>query len=490
MRVALHWFRRDLRLEDNTALAEATRAAEAVIPVVVVDAGALTSPDTSPARVAAMVGAVGDISQRMKRDGAGRLIVRVGDTAAELARLAREVGAEAVYANHSEGSRAEAVERAVRGRLAEGGVALRLYDDLGVAPPGVVMTNANTPYTVYTPFRRRWFELIAAAPPHERAPHTDALRAAASLTSHISTRAIDEAVAERGVQLDRWLPLWGGGRTAHLAQLQRFVAEDLAAYDERRNLPAQAGTSRLSVALRWGTISAREALRAAQAWAAEHPEARVGGDVWISELAWADFFRALLHFFPHSERSAFRPAYDAIDWQGDAAHLAAWQEGRTGYPIVDAGMRQLLSEGWMHNRVRMIVASFLVKDLLTDWRAGERHFMRHLADGAISANVGNWQWAASTGADAQPWFRIFNPTSQGRKFDPEGEYVRRYVPELARVPASAIHEPWRLNAEEQRRLGVRIGLDYPAPLVDHATQRDRALAMFKAVGSRPAPDTG
>ncbi|HET9110640.1 MAG TPA: deoxyribodipyrimidine photo-lyase [Ktedonobacterales bacterium] len=484
MRVALHWFRRDLRLADNTALAEATRAAEVVVPVVVLDTEALTASETAPARVAAMVGAVSDIAQRMARDGMGHLIVRAGDAAEELARLAREVGAEAIYANHSEGSRADATEQSVRHRLAGTGVALHLFDDLGVAPPGVVMTNANTPYTVYTPFRRRWQELIAAAPPREREPRTAALYAATPLTVELPTLIIEDAIAERGVQIDRWLSLWGGGRTAHLKQFHRFIENDLAAYVERRNLPAQEGTSRLSVALRWGTISAREALRAAQTWAAEHPEARAGADAWIGELAWADFFRALLHFFPQSERAAFRPTYDAIVWEGEDEHLAAWQNGRTGYPIVDAGMRQLLAEGWMHNRVRMIVASFLVKDLLLDWRAGERHFMRHLVDGAVSANVGNWQWAASTGADAQPWFRIFNPTSQGRTFDPDGEYVRRYVPELAQVPASAIHEPWRLSAEEQRRLGARIGHDYPAPIVDHVTQRARALAMFKAASGR------
>lgn len=483
MRVALHWFRSDLRLTDNTALAAATYEAEAVIPVVILGDESLAAPER--AQAVALAGAVRDIADRLARGGGGRLIVRVGDVAEELARLARELGAEAVFANRSEGSAAVASERAALQRLAADGVTLRLYDDLGVLAPGEVMTNANTPYTVYTPYSRRWREMVASAAPHEHDLRRAALRAAASLTADVASLAPDgdlEAIlTQPGAQLAPWRALWGGGRTAHLARLRHFIENDLADYGARRDLPAQPGTSRLSAALRWGTISAREALRATQAWAREHPEARAGADAWIGELAWADFFRALLHFFPHSERDSFRPVYDAIVWQGSDEQLACWKEGHTGYPIVDAGMRQLLAEGWMHNRVRMIVASFLVKDLLLDWRLGERHFMRHLVDGAVSANVGNWQWAASTGADAQPWFRIFNPTSQGQKFDAAGDYVRRYVPELAQVPASAIHQPWRLSADEQRRLGLRIGRDYPAPIVEHAEQRLRALAMFKAV---------
>ena len=484
MRVALHWFRRDLRLADNTALAAATHDAEAVIPVVVLD-DALLATLSAPAR-AVLAGALTDLSERLACDGAARLIVRVGDTAEELARLARQVDAEAVYANRSEGSQAHATERAVAERLLASGAPLHLYDDLGVLAPDDVLSNAHTPYTVYTPYSRRWRELVSAAPPREHDLRTAALIAAAPLTADLGATQSEALDGRQSNQLDSWRARWGGGRTAHLAQLRAFIADDLAGYATRRDLPAEPGTSRLSAALRWGTLSAREALRAAQAWASEHPEARAGADTWIGELAWADFFRALLHFFPRSERDSFRPAYDSIVWQGRNDHLARWQEGQTGYPFVDAGMRQLRSEGWMHNRVRMVVASFLVKDLLLDWRLGERHFMQSLADGAVSANVGNWQWVASSGADAQPWFRIFNPTTQGRKFDPNGDYVRRYVPELARIPASVIHEPWTLGADEQQRLGTRIGREYPAPIIDHSAQRIRALVMFKTATAKQA----
>lgn len=488
MRIALHWFRRDLRLTDNTALAAATAAMDAVLPVVILSDEDLDPLFAAPARVAAMAGALEDIAARLALGGGPKLIVRVGETGAELARLAREVGAQAVYANRSEGARAEAVERSAERALRPAGVALRLYDDLGALPPDALSTVEGRPYTVYTPYARRWRDALASAPPSERSLRRESLLAAVPLARDVPSADIAQTLTRRGYDLARWTPRWGGGRTAALARLRTFLADDLVDYIERRNLPAEVGTSLLSVALRWGMVSAREAWRAAQARAASDPAARAGAETWTGELAWADFYRAILRHFPASERAAFRPAFAHLVWEGRDEHIAAWTEGRTGYPIVDAGMRQLLLEGWMHNRVRMIVASFLVKDLLLDWRLGERHFMRHLADGAVSANVGNWQWAASTGTDAQPWFRIFNPTTQGQRFDPTGAYIRRYVPELARAPDGVIHQPWKLDPAEQRRLGVRIGGDYPGPIVDHAIQRSRALAMYKAATAQRGAD--
>jgi deoxyribodipyrimidine photo-lyase len=432
------------------------------------------------------------MAEQLARGGGGRVILRAGETGAELARLAQEVGAAAVYANRSEGERAAAVERVVAERLAAIGVRLVLHDDLGVLPPDAALTNNNTPYMVYTPYARRWRELLLATPPKERTVRGEALRVGADLSADLDSLDAERTLAAAGYDLAPWRAVPGdllGGRTAHLRALDAFLQARVARYQTGRDLPAQPGTSRLSAALRWGTISARECWRLARIYAAEHPEASAGVETWIGELAWADFFRAVLHHFPQSEHAAFRASYAGIVWEGDPAHLDIWAAGRTGYPIVDAGMRQLLAEGWMHNRVRMIVASFLVKDLLLDWRLGERHFMRHLVDGAVSANVGNWQWAASTGTDAQPYFRIFNPTSQSAKFDPTGDYIRRYVPELARLPNTAIHIPWKLAPAEQRRLGCVVGQDYPAPIVDHAAQRPRALAMFRRLApDRDAPD--
>jgi deoxyribodipyrimidine photo-lyase len=235
------------------------------------------------------------------------------------------------------------------------------------------------------------------------------------------------------------------------------------------------GVSFLSVHNRFGTVSIRALARAA--WRAKGE----GAAAWLSELVWRDFYFQILWHHPHAAAGAFRRGYDAIDWPGADAHFDAWREARTGYPIVDAAMRQIAATGWMHNRLRMVVASFLVKDLLLDWRRGERYFADQLLDFDLSANNGGWQWAASTGCDAQPWFRIFNPVAQSERFDPQGRFIRRYLPELARVPDRYVHAPWTLPPLEQQACGCVVGRDYPAPIVDHAVQRGRALALFRAV---------
>jgi deoxyribodipyrimidine photo-lyase len=234
-----------------------------------------------------------------------------------------------------------------------------------------------------------------------------------------------------------------------------------------------------------GTISPRACLQAAHEVEQRHPDAAEGVQSWVSELAWRDFYVQILAHFPRVLRGAFRQEYDALAWDNNPEFFAAWCAGRTGYPIVDAAMRQLNQEAWMHNRARMIVASFLTKDLLIDWRWGERYFMQRLVDGDPAANNGGWQWAAGTGTDAQPYFRIFNPTSQGSKFDPQGAYVRQYVPELARVPDRFIHEPWKMSAAQQEEAGLQPGSDYPQPIVDHKEMRQRALALYKAVKDNP-----
>jgi deoxyribodipyrimidine photo-lyase len=240
------------------------------------------------------------------------------------------------------------------------------------------------------------------------------------------------------------------------------------------------GTSALSPYLRFGMISARQAVDAARAAVnqAQNSQERNSAQTWLTELIWREFYVHILYHFPHVRKTAFRPELANIRWKNDPDDFSAWQTGRTGYPVVDAGMRQLLELGWMHNRARMITASFLVKDLLIDWRWGERHFMQQLLDGDPAANNGGWQWTAGTGTDAAPYFRVFNPTLQGMKFDPRGDYVRRYVPELAHVPDPYIHEPWKMPADVQRQAGCLIGVDYPQPIVDHSAARKRALERF------------
>jgi deoxyribodipyrimidine photo-lyase len=263
------------------------------------------------------------------------------------------------------------------------------------------------------------------------------------------------------------------GAAALLSDFDKRMAD----YQSARDYPAVKGVSYLSVHNRFGTASIRSLAGAARA------RGGPGADTWLSELIWRDFYFQILWHHPHAATGAFRREYDAIRWPGERAHFAAWCEGRTGFPIVDAAMRQINTTGYMHNRLRMIVASFLVKDLLIDWREGERYFADHLIDFDLAANNGGWQWAASTGCDAQPYFRIFNPGSQSERFDPEGKFIRRYVPELERVPTKYLHAPWTVPPLEQQAAGVAIGRDYPLPIVEHATQRERALALFKAARS-------
>ncbi|MCE7871514.1 hypothetical protein DYH09_14200 [bacterium CPR1] len=265
------------------------------------------------------------------------------------------------------------------------------------------------------------------------------------------------------------------GETAARRRLEKFVRDAVEDYAARRDLPGCPGTSRLSQDLRWGLLSPLEVVERCESSA-----------TYVSELCWRDFYYHILWHHPRVTRQAFRQALDQVAWEGPSEHLAAWKDGRTGYPIVDAAMRELKATGWMHNRARMIVASFLTKDLLIDWREGERHFMDYLVDGDLAANNGGWQWAASTGTDPQPYFRIFNPVLQGQKFDPEGEYVRKWVSELARVPRKFIHEPHKMPPGLQEMVGCRIGREYPAPIVDHAQARDLALRAYeRALGKVP-----
>jgi deoxyribodipyrimidine photo-lyase len=300
----------------------------------------------------------------------------------------------------------------------------------------------------------------------------------APLPASITSQPIP-SLAELGFANNQIIPV--GGEQAGLALLAAFIQAEsggIGEYASRRDLMAAAGTSRLSAYLRLGCVAPQACLRAALALPpSETTQASI--ETWISELAWRDFYYQILANFPHVLRGAFKQQYDAIAWENNPQLFAAWCAGQTGYPIVDAAMRQLSQEAWMHNRARMVVASFLTKDLLIDWRWGERFFMQMLVDGDLASNNGGWQWAAGTGTDAQPYFRIFNPTSQGQKFDPQGTYIRRYLPELASVADRYIHAPWTMPADEQRRVGVTIGLEYPAPIVDHAVQRERALAIYR-----------
>lgn len=473
----IHWFRRDLRLHDNPALAQALRySGGATLPVFVLDDAILQATRTAAVRVHFLLESLHALDAALHRHGA-RLLVLRGDPLPLLRDLIAHTGAVGVSWNEDYTPFARRRDHAVREMLAVRGVAALTMQDAVICGPDALRTGAGKPYTVYTPYRRAW----RAKLDQERSDRQSfELPRFAPLPVALDYPAIPtSAVAPEQAQ---FLP--PGGEAAGLERLHTFVQQGvIGGYAAGRDRMAAAATSRLSAYLRLGCVAPLACLRAAWQFAEQADDAVVqnGAETWISELIWRDFYYQILYHFPHVLRRSFRPQYDAVAWENRNDWFDAWCAGQTGYPVVDAAMRQLQREGWMHNRARMIVASFLTKDLLIDWRRGERYFMQMLVDGDHASNNGGWQWAAGTGTDAQPYFRIFNPVNQGRTFDPDGEYVRRYVPELSGVGNRFIHAPWTMPPDEQRRCGVQIGRDYPMPIVDHAQQRTKALAIYRAV---------
>ena len=472
----LHWFRKDLRLDDNTALSEAARDADGgVVPFYLSEPAILKRPDIAPARVRFVLGSLAALDRAIRARGSS-LARAHGDAATHVLAAAKAAHADAVYWNDEYEpvlrARDEQVERVLR----EAGVRVKRFHDRLLVPPGAVLTKAGAPYTVYTPFARACVEHPASA------PHA----APAAFASHALSTPEWASLERLGFAEPASAP-WPEGEAAARARLDAFVAgagdaaPGLAAYATRRDEPAVRATSQLSVDLKFGTIGVRRVLAESRAWAAADPARRDASARFESELRWRDFYAHVLWHFPHVERGAFKREYDALRWRTNEEHLDAWREGRTGYPIIDAGMRELAATGLMHNRVRMIVASFLTKDLQIDWRRGEAHFMKHLVDGDLASNNGGWQWAAGTGTDAAPYFRIFNPVSQSLRFDPEGAYVKRWVPELAALPPALVHAPWEAPPLTLASFGLTLGEQYPFPIVDHAVQRERTLAMYKAV---------
>ncbi len=482
MSVALWWVRRDLRLADNEALAAALASAEAVLPVFVRDPALVDHSNMAEKRLAFLYGGLRALDADL-RDRGSHLVVRTGEPSQELARLASEVGATAVFAE------ADATPFARRrdARVANA-VNLVQLDGLTVHPPGDVVKADGAPYTVYTPFMKAW----KARPfPGQPLPAPDWIPtpakggAAMSVASGVEPSVALPPVTGETIPAQPTLPPgvpFVPGEAEARRRLAVFLAGPVFDYGANRNRMDLDGTSGLSPYLHFGMLSAREAAAAARSAAHRAPDtaAAKGAETWLNELIWREFYVSVLHHHPHVLQQSFRADLRAVPWDNDAAAFAAWCAGRTGYPVVDAAMRQLTTTGWMHNRARMIVASFLVKDLLVDWRLGERFFMRHLVDGDPAANNGGWQWTAGTGTDAAPYFRVFNPTLQGAKFDPHGTYVRRWVPELANVPERHIHRPWEMPPITQGEVGCVIGRDYPAPVVDHAVARERVLAAYAA----------
>ncbi|MEJ5310662.1 MAG: deoxyribodipyrimidine photo-lyase [Anaerolineae bacterium] len=473
MMTAIWWIRRDLRLSDNQALHAALAHSRYVLPVFVLDPALWNSGYTGDKRRAFLLGGLRALDADLRARGS-RLIVRHGSPKAELARLRDETGATTIFAEADVSPYARRRDARVAAE-----VPLHLTGGLTIRPPEAVRKADGGVYTVYTPYNRAWRKLPVPdvrelLPAPERIP----------LPPDIDyTRLYRETLPDMPV-LPSSVSFVPGEAEAR-RRLQAFMAEGIYGYSEERDLMAHTGTSGLSPYLRFGMLSARQAAVAATQAHYDAPSdaTRHSAGVWRDELLWREFYMNILYHFPAVRRESFRANLRHLAWDNDPHTFAAWQAGRTGYPIVDAGMRQLLATGWMHNRARMIVAAFLTKHLLVDWRWGERHFMQQLIDGDPASNNGGWQWAAGTGTDAAPYFRIFNPILQGEKYDPHGDYVRRWVPELARVPLAYLHKPWTMPADVQHKADCVIARDYPAPIVEHGWARQRALAVYKAARS-------
>ncbi|KQY86436.1 deoxyribodipyrimidine photo-lyase [Pelomonas sp. Root1444] len=468
---ALVWLRRDLRVDDNAALYHALKAAKQVYCAFILDRDILDALPRADRRVEFILGALQVLDEDLRQLG-GALIVRHGIAADELPRLAAELRVQAVFANHDDEPQALTRDARVAERLASFNADLRTFKDHVIFERREVMTAAGGAYSVFTPYKNAWLRKVDAfylsSYPVER-------HAAALAGSEIATGV--PALADIGFQPAGLIAHVGQGSRGAAALLDDFL-DRITDYDQRRDFPALKGPSYLSVHLRFGTVSIRRLARIAHQLmqGGDH-----GAEVWLSELIWRDFYHQVMHHHPHAMTAAFRPEYDQIHWEtGTQAEqlFSAWCEGRTGYPLVDAAMRQLNQTGYMHNRLRMVTASFLTKDLGLDWRRGEAYFARQLLDYDLASNNGGWQWASSSGCDAQPYFRIFNPTSQSEKFDPQGHFIRRYCPELADLSRAEIHAPWP-SAPLQMQ-----GRDYPHPIVDHAVARERTLARYAVVKSR------
>ncbi|KAF5571640.1 deoxyribodipyrimidine photo-lyase [Fusarium phyllophilum] len=490
-KAVVHWFKMDLRLSDNRALALASdKAKEAGVPLI---AMYIISPQDyeahlrSPVRIDFMMRTL----EVIKHDLAKLDIPLYVETVEKRKRipdrileLMDEWGASHLYANMEYEVDELRREASMIRDFAENGKAFEVVHDTCVVPPGELHTGAGKQYAVYTPWYKSWvahihenLDLLELYEPPEKNP-SNARKDFAKL---FDVEIPDGPKSKRldGEEKERLRSLWPCGEHEAKKRLDKFCEEMIGNYQKKRNIPAEAGTSSISVHLASGTVSARTCVRTARD---RNKTKKLNGgnegiQTWISEVAWRDFYKHVLVHWPYvwgSMNKPFKPEYSNISWSYDNEHFAAWCEGRTGFPIVDAAMRQLNHLGYMHNRCRMIVACFLAKDLLLDWRKGERYFMEHLVDGDFASNNGGWGFSASVGVDPQPYFRIFNPLLQSEKFDPDGDYIRKWVPELKDLDSKAIHDPYNRGAGPKAKKN-----GYPAPIVTHKECRDRALSVYK-----------
>jgi deoxyribodipyrimidine photo-lyase len=480
----LVWFRRDLRAHDHHALHQALTHCREVLCLFVLDREILDTLPRADRRVEFIVGSLQELDERLRELGAahGRhkagLLVEHGWARQALPKLAAGWRVQAVFANHDDEPQALSRDAQVAQGLAQQGIDFHTFKDHVIFERQEVLTQSGRPYGVFTPYKNAWLKKLTdqhlASWPIE--PHAGALADRPE-----GPHARIPSLSDIGFEFTQLRQLGiDPGEKAAAALLHDFLGR-IDRYDTQRNFPAVKGPSYLGVHLRFGTISIRTLAARAIERQAQGSE---GAMTWLSELIWRDFYAQILANFPHVAQGSFKPEYDAITWESGPqaeAWFEAWCEGRTGYPLVDAAMAQLNASGYMHNRLRMVTACFLIKDLGLDWRWGERYFARQLNDFDLASNNGGWQWASSSGCDAQPYFRIFNPVSQSRKFDETGRFIRRYLPQLSGLSDQAIHAPWEASPLELAAAGVKLGTDYPLPLVMHDQARVQTLSRYAVV---------
>ncbi|MFC7336955.1 cryptochrome/photolyase family protein [Haloferula chungangensis] len=457
--LAIHWFRRDLRILDNPGLYHAAKSAERVIPSYLLSNWTGQHHWTGPNRQKFLCEALASLDKNLQTVG-GRLILRSGDAVEALLELVDESGARAIFYNEDPDPYGKSTEERLKAACESRGLACHGYHDVTLHAPHEVLTQSGDPYRVFTPYSKNWLGLEKPEP----FPKPRSLGTPDDIPSDGLPTLAHWKLPEAGEEI-----LEAGEKAAH-NRLGRALEERLAHYKDHRDIPSISGTTRISQDLRFGLISPRT-VYAKAAELLEKPSESEGVQTFIKELAWREFYMAILHHYPEVLEKEFNRDWRGLPWDEPGETFAAWKEGRTGFPIIDAGIRELRATGFMHNRVRMIVAMFLTKDLHIDWRLGEQFFMQQLTDGEIASNNGGWQWSAGTGADAAPYFRIQNPWSQTKRYDPKGEYIKRWVPELKDVPAKQLMEP---PAD-----GKPIASDYPLPCVDHKAERERTLSIFK-----------
>ncbi|MEE4144440.1 MAG: deoxyribodipyrimidine photo-lyase [Halieaceae bacterium] len=480
----IYWFRQDLRTRDLPGLLAATATGRPVVACYILDE--VSAGEHAPGSASRwwLHHSLESLAAELAGLG-GSLVLRRGSAALELDRLIGETGAEAVYCSRLYEPWADRLEAGLHDSLGARGVDFRRYPGALLFEPGKVMNQSGGPFKVFTPF---WRHCRAASPPARPRPRpADISWFDGSVDS--DTLATWELLPRAPNWAEGWPALWQPGSAGACKRLDLFLAGPVEDYSEGRNHPAKEATSRLSAHLHFGEISPRVVWHAARDLAHRESHSEQQVDKFLSEMGWREFSHHLLYHFPHVDSEPFKPQFREFPWLGDETALRAWQQGQTGYPIVDAGMRELWHTGYMHNRIRMVVASFLTKHLLVHWRAGARWFWDTLVDADLANNSCGWQWVAGSGADASPYFRIFNPVIQGEKFDAQGDYLRRWVPELALLPDRYLNRPWEAPAGVLEKAGVRLGDNYPYPLVDHKSARESALAAYAAIRDSGQQDT-